>query len=145
MLNQSIAHTNLARSDRVPRPAGPGGAAGPPGAPGDARRRHACGWRPSSLPAGPACTWRGNGYVDVADATGDPELSSLRRVLEIGPAALGAISAVSGRDGISPEPADFAPAVPEAPRILCRGVNYSEHAIEGGREGPTWPEAFVRG
>jgi len=86
-----------------------------------------------------------NGYVDVADATGDPELSSLRRVLEIGPAALGAISAVSGRDGISPEPADFAPAVPEAPRILCLGVNYSEHAIEGGREVPTWPEAFVRG
>jgi 2-keto-4-pentenoate hydratase/2-oxohepta-3-ene-1,7-dioic acid hydratase in catechol pathway len=24
-------------------------------------------------------------------------------------------------------------------------VNYSEHAIEGGRSVPTWPEAFVRG
>ncbi len=24
-------------------------------------------------------------------------------------------------------------------------MNYREHAIEGGREVPTWPEAFVRG
>ena len=24
-------------------------------------------------------------------------------------------------------------------------MNYSEHAIEGGRAVPTWPEAFVRG
>src|SRR6266849_120474 len=40
---------------------------------------------------------------------------------------------------------DFGPAVPEPGRILCLGVNYSEHAIEGGRDVPTWPEAFVRG
>ena len=42
-------------------------------------------------------------------------------------------------------PADFGPAVPEPPRVLCLGVNYTEHAIEGGRQVPTWPEAFVRG
>jgi 2-keto-4-pentenoate hydratase/2-oxohepta-3-ene-1,7-dioic acid hydratase in catechol pathway len=35
--------------------------------------------------------------------------------------------------------------VPAPARILCLGVNYSEHAIEGGRAVPTWPEAFVRG
>ena len=51
------------------------------------------------------------------------------------------------RAGTAPmcQPADFGPAVPEPPRILCLGVNYSEHAIEGGRAVPTWPEAFVRG
>ncbi len=85
------------------------------------------------------------GYVDVADATGEPELARLARVLAGGPAALDAIRAAAGRDGIQVQPADFGPAVPEPPRILCLGVNYSEHAIEGGREVPTWPEAFVRG
>jgi 2-keto-4-pentenoate hydratase/2-oxohepta-3-ene-1,7-dioic acid hydratase in catechol pathway len=35
--------------------------------------------------------------------------------------------------------------VPSPPRILCLGVNYSEHALEGGREVPSWPESFVRG
>jgi 2-keto-4-pentenoate hydratase/2-oxohepta-3-ene-1,7-dioic acid hydratase in catechol pathway len=28
---------------------------------------------------------------------------------------------------------------------LCLGVNYTEHALEGGRAVPTWPETFVRG
>jgi 2-keto-4-pentenoate hydratase/2-oxohepta-3-ene-1,7-dioic acid hydratase in catechol pathway len=41
--------------------------------------------------------------------------------------------------------AEFAPAVPAPPRILCLGLNYSEHALEGGRAVPTWPDAFVRG
>ena len=40
---------------------------------------------------------------------------------------------------------EFAPAVPAPPRILCLGLNYGEHALEGGREIPTWPDAFVRG
>jgi 2-keto-4-pentenoate hydratase/2-oxohepta-3-ene-1,7-dioic acid hydratase in catechol pathway len=35
--------------------------------------------------------------------------------------------------------------VPAPPRILCLGLNYSEHALEGGRAVPTWPDAFVRG
>jgi len=85
------------------------------------------------------------GYVDVADATGDPGLASLGPVLVAGPPALDAIRAVADREGTEFEPADFGPAVPEPPRILCLGVNYSEHAIEGGRAVPTWPEAFVRG
>ena len=85
------------------------------------------------------------GYVDVADATGDPQLAGLAHVLAAGQPALDAIRPVAGRDGTAVQPADFGPAVPEPPRILCLGVNYSEHAIEGGRAVPTWPEAFVRG
>src|SRR5260370_39633662 len=49
------------------------------------------------------------------------------------------------RGGAELGPAGLGPAVPEPPRILCLGVNYTEHAIEGGRSVPTWPEAFVRG
>jgi 2-keto-4-pentenoate hydratase/2-oxohepta-3-ene-1,7-dioic acid hydratase in catechol pathway len=35
--------------------------------------------------------------------------------------------------------------VPSPRRILCFGVNYLEHALEGGRPPTKWPEVFVRG
>ena len=35
--------------------------------------------------------------------------------------------------------------MPAPERILCLGLNYSEHALEGGRAVPTWPDTFVRG
>jgi acylpyruvate hydrolase len=83
--------------------------------------------------------------VDVAAETGNPEFATLAAVLEAGSAAMDAVRAVAGRDGREYGPEEFGPAVPAPARILCLGVNYSEHAIEGGREVPTWPEAFVRG
>jgi len=83
------------------------------------------------------------GYLDVADGTGDPALATLRGLLEA--RALDAARALANRDGAEFSEADFGPAVPEPRRILCLGVNYREHAIEGGRAIPTWPEAFVRG
>jgi len=78
-----------------------------------------------------------SGYVDVADATGDPALRSLRALLDAGPAAMDAARGLTDLDGADFEPRDFGPAVPEPRRILCLGVNYREHAIEGGREVPT--------
>jgi acylpyruvate hydrolase len=83
------------------------------------------------------------GYLDVADGTGDPALASIRGLLEAG--AMDAARALADQDGAEFSEADFGPAVPEPRRILCLGVNYREHAIEGGRAVPTWPEAFVRG
>ncbi len=83
------------------------------------------------------------GYVDVADATGDPALATLRGLLEAG--AIAAARELTGHEGTAFSEADFGPAVPDPRRILCLGVNYREHAIEGGRAVPTWPEAFVRG
>lgn len=94
------------------------------------------------------------GYIDVADATGRDEFAALGWVLAAGKPALAAIAEVvsrvsqdtSGRhQAVTVHPADFAPAVPEPARVLCLGVNYGEHAIEGGWPVPTWPEAFVRG
>jgi acylpyruvate hydrolase len=85
------------------------------------------------------------GYIDVADASGNPALSSLRALLEAGPAAMDAVRGLLDQEGTEFTPADFGPAVPEPRRVLCLGVNYREHAIEGGREVPSWPEAFVRG
>jgi acylpyruvate hydrolase len=86
-----------------------------------------------------------SGYVDVAEATGDPRMSSLHHVLSAGDATLDAIRKLQDRDGREVSPANFGPAVPAPPRILCLGLNYSEHALEGGRAVPTWPDAFVRG
>ena len=97
-------------------------------------------------PSGPRLHVRGrSGYVDVAAESGNPEFAALATVLRAGPPALDAVRALAGRDGREYGPDDLGPAVPAPERILCLGVNYSEHAIEGGREIPTWPEAFVRG
>ena len=95
---------------------------------------------------GPRLHVRGrSGYVDVAAETGTPQFAALGALLEAGPSGLDAARSLEGRDGREYGPADLGPAVPAPSRILCLGVNYSEHAIEGGRAVPTWPEAFVRG
>jgi 2-keto-4-pentenoate hydratase/2-oxohepta-3-ene-1,7-dioic acid hydratase in catechol pathway len=86
-----------------------------------------------------------SGYVDVADATGDLALVSLRGLLDAGSAGMEAARGLLDHEGAQFAPAQFGPAVPEPRRVLCLGVNYREHALEGGREVPTWPEAFVRG
>ena len=95
---------------------------------------------------GPRLHVRGrSGYVDVAGATGDPRMSALNDVLGAGERAMAAIRGLASHDGREVAPADFAAAVPAPPRILCLGLNYTEHALEGGRAVPTWPDAFVRG
>ena len=86
-----------------------------------------------------------SGYLDVADATGEPGYASLAGLLAAGPAGFESARNIGERPGTEFAAADFGPAVPAPGRILCLGVNYSEHAIEGGRAVPTWPEAFVRG
>jgi 2-keto-4-pentenoate hydratase/2-oxohepta-3-ene-1,7-dioic acid hydratase in catechol pathway len=83
--------------------------------------------------------------VDVGEETGDPGFASLAAVLSAGPRAMDAVRALADLDGREYGPADLGPAVPAPERILCLGLNYLEHAVEGGREVPTWPDAFVRG
>ena len=97
-------------------------------------------------PNGPRLHVRGrSGYVDVGEETGDPDFASLAAVLQRGAAAMDAVRALADLDGREYGPADLGPAVPAPERILCLGLNYREHALEGGREVPTWPDAFVRG
>jgi acylpyruvate hydrolase len=86
-----------------------------------------------------------DGYVDVADASGNEALSTINGLAEGGDAALESARAASSQSGTNFEKADFAGVTPNPPRVLCLGVNYADHAIEGGREVPTWPESFVRG
>jgi 2-keto-4-pentenoate hydratase/2-oxohepta-3-ene-1,7-dioic acid hydratase in catechol pathway len=83
--------------------------------------------------------------VDVGKATGDERLSELNAVLEGGPAALDAVRRAGEQDGRELAQDEYGPAVPAPSRVLCFGVNYLEHALEGGRPPTTWPEVFVRG
>lgn len=97
-------------------------------------------------PSGPRLHLHGpSGYVDVAQATGNPEFATLLGVLRAGPSLVDTLAEVSTAGGREVAPDELAPAVPDPGRILCVGLNYREHAIEGGRAVPTWPEAFVRG
>jgi acylpyruvate hydrolase len=99
-----------------------------------------------NTPAGPRLHVRGHsGHIDIAGAAGDSRFATLGSFLAVGAEAMDAARALSGRDGVAYPPADFGPAVPAPERILCFGVNYSEHAVESRGEVPTWPEVFVRG
>jgi acylpyruvate hydrolase len=100
-----------------------------------------------STPDGPRLHVRvhDGGYVDIARATGDPRHAALGSFVAAGPAALDEARGLLSRDGRAFAPADFGPAVPAPERVLCLGLNYTEHALEGGRAVPTWPDTFVRG
>ena len=100
-----------------------------------------------STPDGPRLHVRasGGGYVDIAGATGDPRLAAFGSFVTAGPAALETARGLLDRDGRDAATGDFGPAVPAPERILCLGLNYTEHALEGGRAVPTWPDTFVRG
>ncbi|MHB8826730.1 MAG: fumarylacetoacetate hydrolase family protein [Acidimicrobiales bacterium] len=86
-----------------------------------------------------------DGYVDLADASGDEALADINAFAARGDAAMAAARAAATQAGVDVVKSDFAPVTPNPPRILCLGVNYAEHAIEGGRAVPKWPESFVRG
>ncbi|MGH3026348.1 MAG: fumarylacetoacetate hydrolase family protein, partial [Gaiellaceae bacterium] len=86
-----------------------------------------------------------SGHVDVAAALGNERYATLANVLADGSAALDALRSIGDQAGVEVDDADLAPAVPSPRRVLCLGLNYREHALEGGREVPTWPESFVRG
>jgi acylpyruvate hydrolase len=86
-----------------------------------------------------------SGYVDIGEATGNPRFATVQSFLEDGAAALDAARALTSGDGREYRPEDFGPAVPSPERILCLGLNYSEHIAEGGRETPSFPDAFIRG
>jgi acylpyruvate hydrolase len=85
---------------------------------------------------------RGTAYVDVAQATGDERLATMRGFLESGERALAVVTAADS--GGEPVDGELAPALPEPGKILCLGRNYAQHADEMRRDRPAWPEVFLR-
>ena len=98
-------------------------------------------------PSGPRLHVRAHdgGYVDIGEATGEARFAAFGSFVAAGPVATEAARGLQDREGRQYQPGNFAPAVPAPERILCLGLNYSEHALEGGRAVPTWPDTFVRG
>jgi 2-keto-4-pentenoate hydratase/2-oxohepta-3-ene-1,7-dioic acid hydratase in catechol pathway len=86
-----------------------------------------------------------SGYVDAAAESGNGALASLRTALGAGPEAWEQLQALQAYEGRPVQESEYSAVVPDPPRILCLGVNYSEHALETGRTVPKWPESFVRG
>ena len=84
------------------------------------------------------------GVVDGADwiSLG----TELRSALEAGRdlAALGRAAITSGKR-LPLAVQTYAPLVPEPGKIICLGLNYFDHAKEGGRDKPDYPWFFYRG
>ena len=85
-----------------------------------------------------------SGYVDVAEATGNPRFALVGPFLEDGAAAWDAARQAASGEGRGQPPADLGPAVPSPGQILCLGLNYREHVREGGRDMPSFPDTFMR-
>jgi acylpyruvate hydrolase len=97
-------------------------------------------------PEGPRLHVRGEeGYVDVAQATGEADLVDLTALLGAGTDRWDLVRRAADQTGRPIDESELAPAVSSPRRILCLGVNYADHAAEGGRPPTTWPEVFVRG
>jgi 2-keto-4-pentenoate hydratase/2-oxohepta-3-ene-1,7-dioic acid hydratase in catechol pathway len=98
-------------------------------------------------PDGPrAAVLHGMSYVDL-HAT-DPRLpSSVRRLLELGPAGLEMAREASRRtDAVKYEAGRvrYLPPVPDPHKIVCVGLNYRDHAAESGAPIPRDPVLFSK-
>ncbi len=86
--------------------------------------------------------------IDLSIAA--PELpGTLRALLAAGPEALErartAAARADARAACDPAALRLLPLVHDPSKIVCLGLNYADHAKEGGHERPTYPSVFMRG
>ena len=86
-------------------------------------------------------------FVDLG-ATGLSFSTDMTEIL----AAPGALAAVKAAADTAPVHAvkplagiRYLPVVPRPPKIICLGLNYADHAKEGGHARPEYPSFFMRG
>lgn len=84
---------------------------------------------------------------EIAGLMGDEgQPLSLLALLQAGEDALAEASVRADRAPRRPlEGAKLLPVLPRPGKIICLGLNYAEHAAEGGREKPDYPNFFMRG
>ena len=86
------------------------------------------------------------GVVDGSDWISLGACTDLRAALESGTDLQSAARAAMASGPRVPLAAQrFAPLVPEPGKIICLGLNYFDHAKEGGRDKPDYPWFFYRG
>ena len=93
---------------------------------------------------------QGRAQLGVVDGTDWISLgggcADLRAALEAGTDLAAAAKAALASGVRLPLAAQtFAPLVPEPGKIICLGLNYFDHAKEGGRDKPDYPWFFYRG
>jgi 2-keto-4-pentenoate hydratase/2-oxohepta-3-ene-1,7-dioic acid hydratase in catechol pathway len=98
-------------------------------------------------PNGPrAAVLQGDAYIDLHAA--DASLpTSVRQLLEGGPALLTAAKNAAARPGAARIPAagvKLLPPIIDPPKIICMGLNYSDHAAETGAKIPSEPVLFSK-
>lgn len=87
----------------------------------------------------------GNEVIDLNQA--QPQISAdLRTALRAGQDLTGAAKAAiaSNAKRVPLSSVTLAPVLPEPGKIVCLGLNYYDHAKEGGREKPVYPWFFLR-
>lgn len=85
-------------------------------------------------------------YIDL-HATDQALPPSVRQLLAEGPAALKAAEQAARREKVVTYSADqvrLLPPVPDPPKIVCLGLNYADHAKEGGVPIPKDPVLFSK-
>lgn len=87
----------------------------------------------------------GGEAVDVA-ALGPGLPASMEDLIAGGAPVLEAVRQAAARTSAHQPLTTFKPALPIARpgKIICLGLNYAEHAKEGGHEPPTYPALFMR-
>lgn len=88
----------------------------------------------------------GADLIDLNDA--QPQVpadlrAALRAGVDLQAAARGALTGQAARVPLAS--VQLAPLVPEPGKIVCLGLNYHDHAKEGGRDKPEYPWFFFRG
>jgi acylpyruvate hydrolase len=85
----------------------------------------------------------------VADLTSPSDPDGLVKFIQLSPAAKSERVQEALRPGAALRPfeaLDLLPAIPRPGKILCIGLNYLDHAREGGHiDLPTYPTLFMRG
>ena len=83
-------------------------------------------------------------YLHAAQAHVPPDLrAALEAGVDLAAAAQAAIASDAPRLALSS--LTLAPLVPEPGKTICLGLNYFDHAKEGGRDKPEYPWFFYRG
>ena len=89
---------------------------------------------------------QGQHYIDV-QATDHTLPDNARQLLQTGPAALEAVARAARRpEAVKLDAAGvkLLPPVPDPPKIVCLGLNYRDHAAEGGAPIPKEPVLFSK-
>ena len=85
----------------------------------------------------------GDRVTDIATAA--PNLpSTMRQLIAMGDAALDQLKSVPATDAAALSCVRLLPIIADAPKIICVGLNYADHAKEGGNAVPDYPGLFLR-